>query len=144
MSEKRFKEAKGHLAFSQALVDRMRASQQPDMAQQSPEMGAQQQPQDAPQTPQNAPQQAQPQEVPQTQVQVNPAPEAPPAPTAEPESGLAALEKSGQAIADAFSGITNFFKTNEQKQADQVKKLGDKYSKDLKDIKGELNKIIDG
>lgn len=69
MTEKKFKEAKDDLTFSQNLLDQVRGQ---NMAQQSPEMGADQdqelsptgQPTDAPVAPQEAPQQAQePQDI---------------------------------------------------------------------------------
>lgn len=64
MSEKKFHEAKGNLAFSQSLIDRLRA---PQLPQQTPVATSQtevpqQVPVEAPQGPQNAPEQPQQEE----------------------------------------------------------------------------------
>lgn len=70
MSEAKFHEAKGHLAFSQALVDKLRQAQ---MASQTPpeapaiSQEPSQQPVEAPQTSQEAPQQVQSQNTNQEQ-----------------------------------------------------------------------------
>ncbi len=56
MSEAKFQDAKGQLAFSQQLVDKMKAQQSPQMPQEQPSQA----PQEAPQAPEQPTPQPQP------------------------------------------------------------------------------------
>lgn len=115
MSEAKFKDAKGNLAFSQQLMDSIRASQQPQMA---------------PEQPQEAPQQAPeaPQEAPQAPVTINVAPQE---------------EKKEIGMLTAFMDeVRNLFKTKED---DEKKTQGmvDKHIKEVESIKQGLKDILD-
>lgn len=130
MSEKRFKEAKGQLAFSQSLVDKFRGQnnpQQDNMAQPSPQMEAPQPPQDVVQpTPQAA---AQPVQT-------------PPDATGS-ESPVDLLAKSGESMQNAFRQITQAFSKTEEKKAQETQDLEKKFTTEIKGLKENIRKIVE-
>lgn len=138
MSEKKFKEAKGNLAFSQGLLDRIggqNVAQPQEMAQQSPEMPTQ--------APMEQPQQA-PQEAPQPQPAPQPAPQpTPTTPEAPVEGGAGLLVDATNKIQEAFGQLTSFFVKNEENASAEVKKRDEKHLKELKGIKDQIKKIVE-
>ncbi len=124
MSEQKFKEARGQLAFSQNLVDKMRAPQTPDMNQGMAQNVAQPQPQAA------TPQPPEPQPTPQPEV-------------AQPASVASVAPSSGESMQNAFRQITQAFAKGEEKKAKETQDLEKKFTTELKGLKENIRKIVE-
>lgn len=112
MSEQAFKDAKGHLAFSQGLVDKMRAQQNPQQDMQ--------QPQDTSQAQQElVPQETPPQQAPQEQPAAN-------------ETGL---------LTNFMNEVRALFKTNEDAEQ-KTQQLVEQHNQDMTQIKSSLSEIL--
>lgn len=125
MSETKFKEAKGHLAFSQQLVDQMRQSQMEETPTEQP-------PED-PQMPQESPQQ----EPPQTEVTDPAVDSVEPATAAEEPK----VEKTGEPKdnTEQFLGIIeDIVATDKLEEERRLKEIEEDHSKEISTIKDRV------
>lgn len=126
MSEQKFKEAKGNLAFSQQLVDRLHAAQQPQMAQ---------------------PQTAQPQPAPAAQAASPTSPQQQAA-TQEPETPQedkrepAEEPKTSGTADEVLSSIEEVITADKQEEEKRMQDMEAQHEGELKTIKDRVLSLL--